>query len=193
MAESRAPQGADTMPSRLTRRGFLRGGGALVVGLTVAAARPPRAPAQAASPGAPAAWPADRYLGKPVAPDQVDSFLAIHADGTVTLFTGKVDIGTGGRAALRQMVAEELDVPVERITEMVEGDTALSPDQGPTAGRQGVSRGGQELRRAAATARQALLALAATRLGLPAGDLVAAGGAIQPKAGGPRSEERRVG
>ncbi|PYM62137.1 MAG: xanthine dehydrogenase family protein molybdopterin-binding subunit, partial [Candidatus Rokuibacteriota bacterium] len=175
------------MLSRLTRRGFLKAGGALVVGLTVAGAR--RAAAQAASSGAPAAprpaWPTDRYLGKPVAPDQVDSFLAIHADGTITLFTGKVDIGTGGRAALRQMVAEELDVPVERITEMVEGDTALSPDQGPTAGSQGVSRGGQELRRAAATARQALLALAAQRLGLPAGDLVTADGVIQPKAGGP--------
>ena len=108
MAESRAAPGPDTpVLSRLTRRGFLKAGGALVVGLTVAGAR--RAAAQAASSGAPAAprpaWPTDRYLGKPVAPDQVDSFLAIHADGTITLFTGKVDIGTGGRAIGRNGLA----------------------------------------------------------------------------------------
>jgi nicotinate dehydrogenase subunit B len=173
----------------VTRRDFLTVSGVLVVGLAAAPGRARRAAAQAGTPGAaggsPAVWPTDRYLGKPVAPDQVDSFLAIHSDGAVTVFTGKVDIGTGGRAALRQMVAEELDVPVERITEMVEGDTALTPDQGPTAGSQGVSRGGQELRRAAATARQALLALAAQRVGVPVGDLVTADGVVQPKAGGP--------
>ncbi len=94
-----------------------------------------------------AGWPADRYLGKTVAPDQVDAFLAIHADNTVTVFTGKVDLGTGGRAAMRQMVAEELDVPIERITELIEGDTAVCPDQGGTGGSTGISRGGQELRR----------------------------------------------
>ena len=104
-----------------------------------------------------------------MAPDQVDAFLAIHADDTVTVFTGKVDLGTGGRAAMRQMVAEELDVAIERITELIEGDTAVCPDQGGTGGSTGISRGGQELRRAAATARQALLALAAQRLGRPVG------------------------
>jgi nicotinate dehydrogenase subunit B len=168
----------------LTRRGFLAAGGVLLVGLPLGG-RVRRATAQGAS-GHPlaAGWPTDRYLGKPVAPDEVDTFLAIHADGAVTVFTGKVDIGTGGRAALRQMVAEELDVPVQRLTEMVEGDTALCPDQGPTAGSQGVSRGGQELRRAAATARQALLALAAQRLGRPVADLETADGVVRPKGGG---------
>jgi CO/xanthine dehydrogenase Mo-binding subunit len=163
---------------RLSRRSFLKAGGALVVGFGFGGVGARRA-------GAQIAWPTDRLLGKSLAPDAVDAFLAIHADGSVTLFTGKVDIGTGGRAALRQMVAEELDVAIERITTMIEGDTALTPDQGPTAGSQGISRGGQELRRAGATARQALLALAAQRLGRPVGDLETTDGVVRPKDGGP--------
>src|SRR5262249_25604388 len=110
MASRSGSDGADSRSESplggVTRRGFLTMGGALVVGLAVAPGRAGRAAAQAAG-GSPPAWPTDRYLGKPVAPDQVDAFLAIHPDGAVTLFTGKVDIGTGGRAALRQMVAEE--------------------------------------------------------------------------------------
>jgi CO/xanthine dehydrogenase Mo-binding subunit len=169
----------------ITRRAFLGSGGVLVVGLGLGARTVRRAAAQAAAPAARPGWPADRYLGKTVAPDQVDAFLAVHADGTVTAFTGKVDLGTGARAAMRQMVAEELDVAIERITELIEGDTAVCPDQGGTGGSTGVSRGGQELRRAAATARQALLTLAAQRLGRPAGDLEVADGVVRPKGGGP--------
>jgi nicotinate dehydrogenase subunit B len=169
----------------ITRRMFLGGGGALVVGLGLGARTPRRAAAQAAAPAAAPGWPADRYLGKTVAPDQVDAFLAIHADGTVTVFTGKVDLGTGGRAAMRQMVAEELGVSIERITELIEADTAVCPDQGGTGGSTGISRGGQELRRAGATAREALVALAAQRLGQPATDLEVVDGVVRPKSGGP--------
>ena len=169
----------------ITRRAFLGAGGALVVGLGLGTRAPRQAAAQAAAPAAHAGWPADRYLGKTVAPDQVDAFLAIHADGSVTVFSGKVDLGTGGRAAMRQMVAEELDVNIERITELIEGDTAVCPDQGGTGGSTGISRGGQELRRAAATARGALLALAAQRLGRPVGDLTVADGVVSPTSGGP--------
>ena len=136
-----------------------------------------------AAPAAQTIPDADRFLGKPLAPDQVDSFLAIHRDGSVTLFTGKVDIGTGGRIAMRQMVAEELDIPLERIA-LIEGDTALTPDQGATAGSYGIARGGMQLRQAAATARQALLALAAQRLGRPVGDLEVADGVVRVKGGG---------
>jgi nicotinate dehydrogenase subunit B len=171
--------------TQITRRAFLGAGGALVVGLSLGGRAVRRAAAQAGGPGATPAWPADRYLGKTVAPDQVDAFLAIHADNTVTVFTGKVDLGTGGRAAMRQMVAEELDVPIERITELIEGDTGVCPDQGGTGGSTGISRGGQELRRAGATARQALLALGAQRLGRPVSDLETADGAIRVKGGGP--------
>src|SRR5262249_59535277 len=89
-----------------------------------------------------------------VDPREVDSFLAIHADGTVTIYTSKVDVGTGLSIAMTQMVAEELGIPVDRVS-VVEGDTALTPDQGGTGGSTGITRGGTELRQAAATARQA--------------------------------------
>ncbi len=161
---------------RLSRRGFLKAGGALVVGVALGHGRG-RAVLGQTVPGA------DRFLGKPLAPDAVDAFLAIHADGSVTLFSGKVDIGTGARAAMRQIVAEELDVPIARIA-MIEGDTALTPDQGSTAGSYGIARGGMQLRQAAATARQALLALAARRLGRPVAELEVVDGIVRPTAGG---------
>ena len=161
---------------RMTRRTFLKTGGAVVVTMSVGPIRTGRIAAQTTA-------TADRFLGKTVAIDAVDGFLAIHADGTVTLFSGKVDLGTGARAALRQMAAEELDVPLDRIT-MIEGDTALTPDQGATAGSYGVARGGMQIRRAAATARQALLDRAAQRLGRPASDLEVIDGLVRPMGGG---------
>ena len=161
---------------RMTRRTFLKAGGAVVVAVSVGSVRPGRIAAQTTA-------TADRFLGKTVATDAVDGFLAIHADGTVTLFSGKVDLGTGARAALRQMAAEELEVPLDRIT-MIEGDTALTPDQGPTAGSYGVARGGMQIRRAAATARQALLDRAAQRLGRPVSDLEVIDGVVRPMGGG---------
>ena len=81
------------------------------------------------------------------------------------------------------MVAEELGIGVERIA-MIEGDTALTPDQGPTAGSSGIMRGGVQIRQAAATAREALTGLAAARAGRPAAELIAIDGEIRPKAGG---------
>ena len=162
----------------ITRRTFLGAGGALVVGLGLGGRAARRAAAQAATSAPAAGWPADRFLGKTVAPDQVDAFLAIHADGTVTVFTGKVDLGTGGRIAMRQMVAEELDVPIERITELIEGDTALTARTRAAPAAATASRAaGRQLRRAAATAREALLA--------PRGP------AARPARGGPRGRRRR--
>ena len=157
------------MDARVSRRRFLATGGVLIVGLGLDA--PGRAGAQSLP-------DADRFLGKPLAPDAVDSFLAVHRDGSVTAFVGKVDIGTGGRIAMRQLLGEELDIPLERIA-MIEGDTALTPNQGATAGSYGIARGGVQLRRAAATARQALLGLAAERLGRPVGDLQIADGMVR--------------
>ena len=115
---------------------------------------------------------------------EVDSFLAIHPDGSVTVYTGKVDVGTGLRIAVRQMAAEELGLPVERIT-LVEGDTGLTPDQGGTGGSTGLTRGGSEVRQAAATARRALLNLGAEQLKRPAAELTLADGQVRPAAGGP--------
>ena len=109
---------------------------------------------------------ADAALGKTLDTNEVDGFIAVNADGTVTIFCGKVDLGQGLRIAIPQMAAEELGIGVERIV-MIEGDTALTPDQGPTAGSSGIMRGGVQIRQAAATAREALIGLAAARAGTP--------------------------
>ena len=77
-------------------------------------------------------------------------------DGTVTLYCGKVDLGQGLRIAIPQMAAEELGIGVDKI-KYVEGDTALTPDQGRTSGSNGIQRGGMQIRQAAATARKALI------------------------------------
>ncbi len=95
--------------------------------------------------------------------NQVDDWIAIQPDGTVTVFSGKVELGTGVKTALAQIVAEELDVPFDRIT-MVMGDTALTPDEGYTAGSTTIRLGGFALRQASAEARLALLELASDRL-----------------------------
>src|ERR1700682_2699069 len=103
--------------SRLSRRAVVKGG-ALTIGFALAGVDPGALAQSAQS----AALKLD--------PSEVDAFLSINSDGTVTLYTGKVDLGQGLRIALRQMAAEELDFPVDRI-KYVEGDTALTPDQGP--------------------------------------------------------------
>ena len=160
----------------LTRRGLLKSGGALIVGFTLSAALPSRAPGQqAAAPGGPG--------GAAGGPD-VDSFIAIQADGTVTLLTSRVDIGTGLRMAYRQIAAEELGIPVERFG-ITEGDTAFTPDHGGTGGSTGIPRGGSDIRLAAATARQALLEMGAKQLNRPASELTIVSGEVQPIAGGP--------
>src|SRR5260370_32292088 len=64
---------------------------------------------------------------KTVSVEEVDGFLAVQADGNVTVYSGKVDLGTGVRTALTQIAAEELDLPMDRIT-IIQGDTALTPD-----------------------------------------------------------------
>ncbi len=157
----------------IERRQFLQAGGALVVGFALA---PMDAFAQQL--GAPqAAFPL-----RGVASDNVDSFLAIARNGDVTLYSGKVDLGTGLRAAYGQIVAEELDVPYERVT-LIEGDTALTPDQGGTGGSTGIVGGGMQIRQAAATARQTLLKMAATRLGVDAKDLTVTDGVVRAQGG----------
>ena len=118
-----------------------------------------------------------------VAADSVDAYLSIAPDGAVTVFAGKVDLGTGARAALRQMVAEELGLSPERIA-LIEGDTALTPDQGSTGGSTGIMVGGVQIRQAAATARAQLLKLAAASLRRPVGDLETSDGSVVNRGGG---------
>src|SRR5689334_19766824 len=110
-------------------------------------------------------------------PKELDSWVAVTQDGSITMFTGKVDIGTGTRTALAQIVAEELDVPFSRIT-MAMGDTAKTVDQGRTVGSSTIPRGGAQLRQAAAAARQQLLKLASAQLGVPAEELAVSDGIV---------------
>src|SRR5437763_6185500 len=158
----------------ISRRDLLKAGGALVVCFSWESPLPEFGAAQTVANPSPA---------RPLDPADVDSFFAIHTDGAITLYTGKVDIGTGLRIAVAQMAAEELGVPAERIS-VVDGDTALCPDQGGTGGSTGLIRGGTEIRQAAATARQALIALGAKALNQPEAALTIADGQVRPSAGG---------
>jgi CO/xanthine dehydrogenase Mo-binding subunit len=159
------------MKTPLSRREFLQAGGALVVGFTIPG------PAYAQRPRG------DIPVGRTLDTAEVDGFIAVNADGSVTIFSGKVDLGQGLRIAIPQMAAEELGIGVDRIA-MVEGDTGLTPDQGATAGSSGIMRGGVQIRQAAATARETLIGLAATRTGKPAADFDTIDGEVRPKSGG---------
>ena len=127
----------------------------------------------------------DLRPGKTLKLDEVDAFLALLTDGSVTIYCGKVDLGTGLRVAIPQMVAEELDIPLSSIT-LIEGDTALTPDQGPTAGSSGIMRGGVQIRQAAATARETLLGLAAQHWGVSKDSLICREGHIINKSNAAR-------
>ncbi len=118
---------------------------------------------------------AEAFFGKGA--QQLDERLAFAPDGTVTVFSGKVELGTGVRTALAQIVAEELDVPFDKIR-MVMGDTARTPDEGFTAGSMTIQMGGSALRRAAAEARRALLDIASDRLDALVDELVVRDGVV---------------
>src|SRR6185437_6102767 len=113
---------------------------------------------------------------------EVAGFPAVDAQGAVTVYSGKVDLSTGVRTALTQIVAEELDVPMARIA-VIQGDTAFTPDQGLTAGSLLIQNGGMQLRQAAATARRALLKDAADRLDAKPGDLSVGDGVVTAPSG----------
>jgi nicotinate dehydrogenase subunit B len=108
----------------------------------------------------------------------VETFVKISADGTVTAYNGHVDLGTGIRTALGQIVAEELDVSLARVV-VVLGDTSLVPDQGATIASETIQISAVPLRKAAAQARQFLVARAAERLELPAEELAIEDGLIR--------------
>ena len=110
-------------------------------------------------------------------PTVLDSWMAIAKDGTVTVFTGKVELGTGVVTALAQVVAEELDVRFDKVY-MDSGDTDKAVDQGVTAAARTIERGGVQLRQASAAARQELLKLASARLDSPVDKLTVTDGVV---------------
>ncbi len=145
----------------LSRRDLLMGAGALIVAVNLPA-------------GAVAAGDA----GKPaLAADQLDSWIAVRADGSILAFFGKMDMGQGVDVAIGQIVAEELDVPFARV-EVVMGDTATSVNQGGASGSTGIQRGGIALRNAAAEARRVLVEMAAVNFDVPTDRLSVSDGVV---------------
>ncbi|MDB5883617.1 MAG: isoquinoline 1-oxidoreductase, partial [Ramlibacter sp.] len=115
-----------------------------------------------------------RANAKSMRKEALDAWLAVGTDGRVTIYSGKVDLGTGVKTALTQMTADELELPMDRIV-LVMGDTASTIDQGQTSGSLSISSGGQQLRRACATARQALASRAAANWGVKPEDVMFSG------------------
>ncbi|HEY7662923.1 MAG TPA: molybdopterin cofactor-binding domain-containing protein [Xanthobacteraceae bacterium] len=157
--------------ARFPRRALLKAGGALVVSIGMPVGLDTvlgigKAFAQGAKP--------------PLTPDQLSSFIAVNADGSVSAFFGKMDMGQGLFVAIGQIVAEELDVPFKAVTVLM-GDTATSVNQGGASGSTGVQMGGKQMRMAAAEARRVLVDMAITRLGLPANELVVTDGIVHAK------------
>jgi nicotinate dehydrogenase subunit B len=109
-----------------------------------------------------------------------ETFVKITADGSVTAYNGHVDLGTGIRTALGQIVAEELDVSFARVV-VVLGDTAVVPNQGATIASETIQVSAVPLRQAAAQARQFLIARAAERLELKIADLSIEDGLVRGK------------
>ncbi len=109
-----------------------------------------------------------------------ETFIKITADGSVTAYNGHVDLGTGIRTALGQIVAEELDVSFARVV-VVLGDTSLVPNQGATIASETIQITAVPLRKASAQARQFLISRAAEQLEIPATDLTIEDGLIRGK------------
>src|SRR5262249_45918431 len=155
-----------------SRRALLKGGGALVVSLGLPVSLDTvlginAAYAQGARP--------------PLVPNELASYIAVNADGSVSAFFGKMDMGYGLFVAIGQMVAEELDVPFERV-HVIMGDTASSVNQGGASGSTAIQFGGKQMRMAAAEARRVLVEMAAEKLALRADQLTVADGVVHAKA-----------
>jgi nicotinate dehydrogenase subunit B len=168
-------------PIALTRRELLRASGALIVTATGPLAMLGEAAAQAA--GASVTFGDSK---PPLKPNELDSWIAISRDGKVTAFFGKTDAGQGTDVAVAQIVAEELDVPFEKVA-VVMGDTGVSVNQGGASNSTGVRAGAQQLRLAAAEARRLLVETAGRQWKVPPESLTVENGII--KAAGERVKE----
>lgn len=162
--------GGEGAPGGSSRRDFLRGAGALgyaLVGFRMGGGE-----------SAYGQFSTVPLAGSPPL-DAVDSWIAIGADGRVTAFSGKEELGQGISTAQQQLVAEELSVPFERVT-LIYCDTARTPDQAYTSGSQShpANFNHANLAQAAATLREALTKMGAERLGVPVGQVVASNGAV---------------
>src|SRR5215468_12039644 len=155
------------MTIHLNRRDVLAGTGALVVSVAL-----PGVKANAAI-----ATQASRLALKP---EQLATYISINQDGSAVGWIGKVDMGQGTDIGWTVMVAEELDLPADRVS-IVQGHTDVTVNQGGASGSTGVMRGGTALRNAAAEARRILIEMAAEKLGVPADRLTATNGVVSDR------------
>jgi CO/xanthine dehydrogenase Mo-binding subunit len=154
-------------PIILDRRRVLAGGGALIVSFSLGGAfAQDHAPAATAKP--PGSLATTPYL---------DSWIRIDADGSITAFTGKAELGQGFKTAFQQIAAEELEIPFESL-KVVTADTKLTANEGYTAGSHSMQDSGTAIQNAAAQVRALLIEEAAKRLNLPAETLRTENGAV---------------
>ncbi len=148
-----------------SRRDLLKGGGALIIGFSMAGV------------AMDAALAARGDVAGPFDMNAIDTWIAIHADNTATVYIGKGEFGQGNTTGLLQIAAEELDLDMSQLRS-VQLDTNVTTNQGATTSSSSIERGGPQIRAAAAEARRALLALASTRLGMQVGSLVVHKGVV---------------
>src|SRR4030095_16935733 len=155
----------ETTALQISRRAFLTASGALLV--TVAA---------------PLEWAEGQTTGATTRPplkgDELDSYITIDPDGTVVAYYGRIDGGQGLETAIAQMVAEEIDVPYDRVRVVIRGPQALDMGRASASPGQGVSLSGMLLRRTAAEARRLLIEMAATALAVPTNQLTVTDGVV---------------
>jgi CO/xanthine dehydrogenase Mo-binding subunit len=156
-----------TLSRELSRRTFLKGGGALIVGFSSLGALAGKAQA-ADSPFA---------SNAPYDPNSIDSWVTIHSDNTATIKTGRVELGQGTSNGLLMIAAEELSMDLSQMR-WVNVDTNVTPDTGGTYGSSSIKTAGPQVRAGAAYARQALLGMAATQLGVPVASLTVDNGVV---------------
>jgi nicotinate dehydrogenase subunit B len=159
---------------KLDRRAFLAVGGGLVVAFSIG----PKAVAQSAAPTPPAPDRPGSLKTEPF----LDGWIRIGSDGSITVFTGKAELGQGIKTALIQLAAEELVVAPDRVT-IVSADTERTANEGYTAGSHSMQDSGTAIRHAAAQVRALLVGLAAERLGVAAEGLHVANGVIASDGG----------
>ena len=154
----------------LSRRTFVKAGGALIVAFSTLGAAFGGKAAQAAGGGA-----FDSF--GPYDSQQLDSWLAIHGDNTASIKLGMIELGQGSTTGLLMIAAEELNMDMSQV-KMIANDTNLTPNQGGTYGSQAVHVGGKQTRAAAAAAYQTLLGMASAQLGVPAASLTVSKGVV---------------
>jgi nicotinate dehydrogenase subunit B len=157
-------------PVILDRRQLLAGGGSLIVSFSLTGAF-------AQDQGAPAAPPAPKPPGSLATAPYLDSWIRIDADNTITVFTGKAELGQGFKTAFQQIAAEELDVAFDAL-KVVTADTKLTANEGYTAGSNSTHNSGVAIQNAAAQVRALLVAEAAKRLDVAADNLRTENGGV---------------